>query len=44
MGFGGGPTKKKRPKRGAHLKKIREKGGLVKYVSSALRWDTFYYS
>ena len=31
MGFGGGSPKKK----GGHLKKVREKGGHVKYFSSA---------
>ena len=47
-GAGGiwGVTKKKTALNGGpSKKKIREKGGgHVKYFSSDLRWDTFYYS
>ena len=45
MGLGGGGvTEKNGLKGGGHLKKIRERGGQVKYISNALRWDMFYYS
>ena len=40
--LGEGHRKKTALKEGP--KKIREKGGRVKYFSCALRWDTFYYS
>ena len=43
MGFGG-VTEKKNDLKGGASKKIRERGGHVKYFSSDLRWDTFYYS
>ena len=43
-GGGGGDRKKKTAFKGGPSKKIREKGGHVKYFSSALRWDACYYS
>ena len=42
-GIWGGHPKENGLKEGPSKKK-REKGGLVRYFSSALRWDTFYYS
>ena len=39
----GGSQKKKTALKEGASKKIREKGGHVKF-SSALRWDTCYYS
>ena len=43
-GIWGGVTEKKTALKGEPSKKIREKGGQVKYFSSALRWGTCYYS
>ena len=46
MGFGGGGVTEKKNglKGGGHVKKNKGKGGSVKHFSSALTWDTLYYS